>query len=162
MVALGNPVNFFLFGCYSLLHFDQYSTKCTVLCVLVYFAVCEEQTIQTGWTAEEGFQNDGSSVSTFMYRSRGHFADSAKKCGTLIVTVEYPVSSECITANTLHMLLFDICRIFIWLNINCRYWWAMIRGLCDIGDYAELDRFSKQKKPPIGFEVCCLALWFYA
>ncbi|KAL5473503.1 hypothetical protein EMCRGX_G027993 [Ephydatia muelleri] len=34
-----------------------------------------------------------------------------------------------------------------------QYWWAMIRGLCDIGDYAELDRFSKQKKPPIGFEA---------
>ncbi len=35
----------------------------------------------------------------------------------------------------------------------CSYWWAKIRGLAFIGDYEELERFSKQKKSPIGYEV---------
>lgn len=40
-----------------------------------------------------------------------------------------------------------------WLLFVSRYWWAKIRGLAAIGDYAELERFSKQKKSPIGYEV---------
>ena len=36
------------------------------------------------------------------------------------------------------------------------YWWAKIRGLADIPDFEELERFSKQKKSPIGYEVFLL------
>ena len=41
-------------------------------------------------------------------------------------------------------------------NWHCliRYWWAKIRGLASVGDFEELERFSKQKKSPIGYEVC--------
>ena len=35
-----------------------------------------------------------------------------------------------------------------------RFWWAKLRGLAHIGDYEELERFSKQRKSPIGYEVC--------
>lgn len=33
-----------------------------------------------------------------------------------------------------------------------QFWWAKIRGLAHIGDYEEMERFSKQKKSPIGYE----------
>ena len=38
--------------------------------------------------------------------------------------------------------------------MSLRYWWAKVRGLAAVGDYEELERFSKQKKSPIGYEVC--------
>ena len=34
-----------------------------------------------------------------------------------------------------------------------RYWWVKIRALAESGDYEELEKFSKQKKSPIGYEV---------
>ena len=34
-----------------------------------------------------------------------------------------------------------------------RFWWAKIRGLTHIGDYEELEKFSRQKRSPIGYEV---------
>ncbi len=34
-----------------------------------------------------------------------------------------------------------------------RFWWAKLRGLAHIGDYEEMERFSRQKKSPIGYEV---------
>lgn len=40
----------------------------------------------------------------------------------------------------------------------CRYWWAKIRGLASIDDYEELERFSKQKKSPIGYEASCMCM----
>jgi hypothetical protein len=33
-----------------------------------------------------------------------------------------------------------------------QFWWAKVRGLCAIGDFEELERFSRQKKSPIGYE----------
>ena len=36
------------------------------------------------------------------------------------------------------------------------YWWAKIRGIVEIPDFEELERFSKQKKSPIGYEVLLL------
>jgi hypothetical protein len=33
-----------------------------------------------------------------------------------------------------------------------RYWWAKVSGLGAIGDYEELEKFSRQKKSPIGYE----------
>lgn len=34
-----------------------------------------------------------------------------------------------------------------------RFWWVKIRALAEVGDYEELEKFSKQKKSPIGYEV---------
>lgn len=39
------------------------------------------------------------------------------------------------------------------LFVACRFWWAKLRGLAIIGDYDEIERFSRQKKSPIGYEV---------
>jgi len=36
---------------------------------------------------------------------------------------------------------------------DSQFWWAKIRGLTQIGDYEELEKFSKQRKSPIGYEV---------
>jgi hypothetical protein len=33
-----------------------------------------------------------------------------------------------------------------------QFWWAKLRALCFIGDFEELERFSRQKKSPIGYE----------
>jgi vacuolar protein sorting-associated protein 16 len=33
-----------------------------------------------------------------------------------------------------------------------RYWWMKVLALSEIGDWNELDRFSKSKKSPIGYE----------
>jgi hypothetical protein len=33
-----------------------------------------------------------------------------------------------------------------------QFWWAKLRALCAIGDFEELERFSRQKKSPIGYE----------
>lgn len=35
---------------------------------------------------------------------------------------------------------------------DSQFWWAKLRGLAHIGDYEELERFSKQRKSPIGYE----------
>lgn len=35
-----------------------------------------------------------------------------------------------------------------------RYWWMRVSALAEAGDWAELEKFSKSKKPPIGMEVC--------
>jgi len=34
-----------------------------------------------------------------------------------------------------------------------RYWWLRILSLSELGDWLELDKFSKSKKSPIGIEV---------
>lgn len=41
---------------------------------------------------------------------------------------------------------------FYYVVLN-RFWWVKIRGLAEVGDYEELEKFSKQKKSPIGYEV---------
>eukprot|EP01117_Protostelium_nocturnum_P018323 TRINITY_DN7643_c0_g1_i1.p1 TRINITY_DN7643_c0_g1~~TRINITY_DN7643_c0_g1_i1.p1 ORF type:complete len:843 (-),score=310.40 TRINITY_DN7643_c0_g1_i1:110-2638(-) len=33
-----------------------------------------------------------------------------------------------------------------------RFWWIKVRALAEIKDWAALEKFSKEKKPPIGFE----------
>ena len=43
--------------------------------------------------------------------------------------------------------------VFVHLTLSIRYWWAKIRGLADVPDFEELDRFSRSKKSPIGYEV---------
>ena len=42
-----------------------------------------------------------------------------------------------------------------------RFWWVKIRALAQVGDYEELEKFSKQKKSPIGYEVKCFWLSLY-
>jgi hypothetical protein len=42
-----------------------------------------------------------------------------------------------------------------------RYWWAKVSGLGAIGDYEELEKFSRQKKSPIGYEVRYLIFSVY-
>jgi hypothetical protein len=37
--------------------------------------------------------------------------------------------------------------------ILCRYWWLRILSLSEMGDWLELDKFSKSKKSPVGTEV---------
>ena len=34
-----------------------------------------------------------------------------------------------------------------------RFWWLRIEALGETGDWAELDRFAKSQKSPIGYEV---------
>ena len=34
-----------------------------------------------------------------------------------------------------------------------RWWWLRALALAESGDWAELEKFSKSKKPPIGMEV---------
>ncbi|XP_025080748.1 vacuolar protein sorting-associated protein 16 homolog [Pomacea canaliculata] len=34
-----------------------------------------------------------------------------------------------------------------------RYWWMRVSALAEAGDWAELEKFSKSKKPPIGMEA---------
>jgi hypothetical protein len=34
-----------------------------------------------------------------------------------------------------------------------RYWWFRIQSLSELGEWMELDKFSKSKKSPIGIEV---------
>ena len=49
------------------------------------------------------------------------------------------------------MLVFPInykCNMFY-----CRFWWAKLKGLTDVANFEELEKFSKQKKSPIGYEV---------
>ena len=40
-----------------------------------------------------------------------------------------------------------------------RFWWAKVHGLCAIGDFEELERFSRQKKSPIGYEVYIVCMY---
>jgi hypothetical protein len=35
-----------------------------------------------------------------------------------------------------------------------KFWWLKVRALAYNKDWAELDRFSKVRKSPIGYEVC--------
>lgn len=35
-----------------------------------------------------------------------------------------------------------------------RFWWLKINALGEIGDWVELEKFSKGKKAPVGMEVC--------
>jgi len=34
-----------------------------------------------------------------------------------------------------------------------RYWWIKIHALAEIGEWMELEKFSRNKKSPIGMEV---------
>ncbi|XP_052092868.1 vacuolar protein sorting-associated protein 16 homolog isoform X1 [Mytilus californianus] len=34
-----------------------------------------------------------------------------------------------------------------------RYWWIRIQGLAEAGEWVELDKFSRNKKPPVGMEA---------
>ena len=34
-----------------------------------------------------------------------------------------------------------------------RYWWLKLSAISEIRDWAELERFSRSKKSPIGYEV---------
>lgn len=33
-----------------------------------------------------------------------------------------------------------------------RFWWLKVKALAELGDFDELEKFSKEKKPPIGFK----------
>eukprot|EP01122_Echinamoeba_exundans_P014185 TRINITY_DN6375_c0_g1_i2.p1 TRINITY_DN6375_c0_g1~~TRINITY_DN6375_c0_g1_i2.p1 ORF type:complete len:830 (+),score=168.25 TRINITY_DN6375_c0_g1_i2:36-2525(+) len=33
-----------------------------------------------------------------------------------------------------------------------RFWWLKVKALAELGDFEELEKFSKEKKPPIGFK----------
>jgi hypothetical protein len=35
----------------------------------------------------------------------------------------------------------------------CRFWWVRVLALAEAGDWQELEKFSKTKKPAIGMEV---------
>lgn len=35
-----------------------------------------------------------------------------------------------------------------------RFWWLKINALGEIGDWVELEKFSKGKRAPVGMEVC--------
>ena len=39
-------------------------------------------------------------------------------------------------------------------NMLFRYWWIRIKALAHKRDWNELEKFSKSKKSPIGYEVC--------
>lgn len=55
------------------------------------------------------------------------------------------------------MLPFTDSLDWFWLLL-IRYWWLKIKALAEMGDWEVLEKFSKEKKPPIGFrpfaEVC--------
>ena len=55
---------------------------------------------------------------------------------------------------------FACAYVYVYLSLHvCRYWWAKIRGLASIDDYEELEKFSKQKKSPIGYEASCMCMY---
>jgi hypothetical protein len=57
-------------------------------------------------------------------------------------------------SQNLHFVLFCFMNV---LNVKSvilfRYWWLRILSLSELGDWLELDKFSKSKKSPIGIEV---------
>jgi hypothetical protein len=50
-----------------------------------------------------------------------------------------------------------LCKFFIYTNNN-RYWWLRIQCLVEQGLWVELEKFSKSKKSPIGYEVTLFKL----
>jgi vacuolar protein sorting-associated protein 16 len=53
-----------------------------------------------------------------------------------------------------------ICFFTVVSPANClyRYWWIRIKALADIRDWEQMEKFSKVKKSPIGYEVRLLTL----
>lgn len=47
-----------------------------------------------------------------------------------------------------------LCHFILSLNnIFNRYWWLRIQCLAEEGMWSDLEKFSKSKKSPIGYEV---------
>jgi hypothetical protein len=39
------------------------------------------------------------------------------------------------------------------MSVCFRYWWIKIHALAETGEWMELEKFSRNKKSPIGMEV---------
>ena len=74
---------------------------------------------------------------------------SVSKIGMRKLLSNFERTSKCLITSKEHWyrLIGNV------LLVVCRYWWAKIRALSAIGDYEELERFSRQRKSPIGYEV---------
>ena len=54
-------------------------------------------------------------------------------------------------AQVVNQHLIDyICRLFL---CHCRFWWIKIKAFAEMREWDELDKLSKSKKSPIGYEV---------
>ena len=55
-------------------------------------------------------------------------------------------------------LFFSPCCDFEYSSkfIISRFWWLKLTTLAEIGDWIELEKLSRLKKSPIGYEVFCI------
>lgn len=52
-----------------------------------------------------------------------------------------------------HMPLFSTVTHGLLDNMYFRFWWVRIKALAEQRDWNELEKFSRSKKSPIGYEV---------
>ena len=70
------------------------------------------------------------------------------------------VGPSSVSHGHIHHLFFNVFVFggenffsFILFFTIFRYWWIKIQALAEAGEWVELDKFSRNKKPPVGMEV---------